>query len=227
MLLTDKIYKKWHHFLSVMAKSIPERYEVKPIDYKTAMDIVVREHYLHRKSPCSHAFGLFDRLTNEIKGVIVYGTPSSAGVRKGVCGIEEKDNVIELTRLWTSDDTPKNTESYLIGQTIKKVDKEIVVSYAEIQQGHVGIVYQATNWIYTGLTAKRTNWHIEGMEGHNQTLTDKYTSKEARELFGDRFKLVPRPRKHRYVYFNTSNKKRKQELMNKLRYPVLPYPKAK
>lgn len=37
-----------------------ESYTIKEISYKVAMDIIVREHYLHRKAPCSKAFGLFD-----------------------------------------------------------------------------------------------------------------------------------------------------------------------
>lgn len=202
--------------------SIKERYEIKRIDYNTAMDLVVKNHYLHRKCPCSFAYGLFE--SSEIIGCIVYGTPSSAPLRRGICGDSEKSNVIELTRLWIQDGTPKNTESFLIGNTLRLVDKEIIVSYAEIEQGHVGVVYQATNWIYTGLSAKRTNWTIEGIDKHCQTIADKYTSKELREIYGDKFKLVPRPRKHRYVFFN-AKKKRKKQLLNKLKYGVEPYPK--
>jgi len=203
-------------------RSLKERYSIKPINYKLAMEIVVNNHYLHRKCPCSFAWGLFEG--NNIIGCIIYGTPSSAPLRKGICGEDEKDNVIELTRLWVQDGTPKNTESYLIGNTLKLVDKEIIVSYAEIEQGHLGIVYQATNWLYTGLSAKRTNWTIEGIDKHCQTIADKYTSAEIREKYGDAFKLVDRPRKHRYVYLN-ADKRRKRELLTKLKYEIQPYPK--
>lgn len=212
---------------------LKERYKIKPISYKLAMGLVVKNHYLHRKCPCSQAFGLFEECNNStdlfsnerIVGCVVYGTPSSSSLRKGLCGIDESFNVLELTRLWIEDNTPKNTESYLIGNTIKLVNKEIIVSYAEIQQGHLGIVYQATNWIYTGLSAKRTNWTIEGVDKHCQTIADKYTAKEIRKKYGDKFKLVDRPRKHRYVYFNANNN-RKKELMRLLKYKVEPYPKA-
>lgn len=200
-----------------------KRLNINPINYSTAMRLVVEKHYLHRKCPCSFAFGLFENET--IVGVVVYGTPSSAPLRSGICGPEQKSNVIELTRLWVSDTIEKNGESYLIGNTIPLINKEIIVSYAEIDQGHLGIVYQATNWIYTGLSAKRTNWTIKGNIQHCQTIADKYTAVEIREKYGDNFSLVDRPRKHRYVYFNC-NKKRKKILLSKLRYPVLPYPKS-
>jgi len=207
--------------------SIKEDYYIQQISYKIAMEIVVREHYLHRKCPCSKAFGLFEKNTRDIKGIVVYGTPSSSSLRKGICGDAEILNVIELTRLWISDDVPKNGESFLIGNTMKQSGKEIVVSYADSSMNHIGIVYQATNWLYTGLSAKRTNWNIEGIHKHCQTLADKHTSKELKELYGDKFSLVDRPRKHRYVYFNTKTKKRKDELLASLKYLVLPYPKKK
>ncbi|GAG29013.1 unnamed protein product, partial [marine sediment metagenome] len=195
---------------------IPQRFKIKKIENNTAQEIVVKNHYLHRKAPCSFAFGFFD--TNDknklnqpnLIGVIMYGTPSSAPLRKGLCGIEEKDNVIELTRLWIKDGLPQNVESYLISNTLKKVNKEIIVSFAEVEQGHLGIVYQASNWIYTGLSAKRTNWVVEGMNKHCQTIADKYTSKELKEKFGEKFKTTNRPRKHRYVYFNCDKRRKKE-----------------
>jgi hypothetical protein len=199
-----------------------ENYIIKRIDYHTAMKIIVEKHYLHRKAPCSVAFGLF--LDDECKGVVVYGTPSSAPLRRGIAGDENINNVVELTRLWVCDSVPRNGESFLIGNTLKQSGKEIVVSYAEIEQGHLGVVYQATNWYYTGLSAKRTNWVVEGIDKHCQTIADKYSSQELKELYGDKFSLKPRPRKHRYVFVNAKGK-RKKELLQSLKYKIMPYPK--
>ena len=201
---------------------LKKEYQIKEISYNEAMILVVKNHYLHRKAPCSKAFGLF--YNDQIKGVICYGTPSSAPLRSGIAGPENSFNVVELTRLWICDSVPKNGESFLIGRTLKLSGKEIIVSFAEIDQGHVGTVYQATNWIYTGLSAKRTNWTIKGIDKHCQTIADKYTSKEIREKYGDDFSLVDRPRKHRYVFINAKGK-RKLELINSLRYKQQPYPK--
>ena len=192
--------------------------------HREAMRIVVAYHYLEREAPCSFAFGLYSKKTDKPCGVVTYGTPSSSTLRAGICGEDEKDNVIELTRLWIADDVPKNGESYLVGNTLGLVDKEIVVSYAEIDQDHVGVIYQATNWIYTGLSAKRTSWTIEGVDKHCHTISDQYTSAGLRRIYGDKFSLVDRPRKHRYVYFNCG-KWRRRTLMKKLKYPIKSYPK--
>ena len=199
-------------------------WNVKKIDNAIAQDVVVKNHYLHRKAPCSNAFGLFDELQS-LRGVVLYGTPSSAPLRSGIAGKENANNVIELTRLWIDDNSPKNSESYLIGNSLKHCGKEIVVSFADTQQNHLGVVYQATNWLYTGLSAKRTDWVVEGIDKHGHTWADKYTASEMRELFGDRFTLVPRSRKHRYIYLNAKGR-RKKELMALLRYKQEPYPKV-
>lgn len=197
--------------------------QIRPISYRMAMNMVVQYHYLHRKAPCSYAFGLFDG--ENLLGCICYGTPSSATLRSGICGKDEANNVIELTRLFIKDEVGKNAESYLIGNTIRKINKEIVVSYAEKDYGHIGTIYQATNFHYTGLSAKRTSWKVEGLDIHCQTLADKYTVDELREKFGDKFSSIDRPRKHRYVFFNC-NKRRRKILLQKLKYDIEPYPKS-
>jgi hypothetical protein len=202
-----------------------ENYYIERISYTQAMEIVVANHYLHRKAPCSMAFGLFHKDSLDCLGVVVYGTPASSSLRKGLCGLDQVENVYELTRLWVDDSVPKNGESFLIGNTLRLLDKEIVVSFADKAQNHIGVVYQATNWIYTGLSAKRTDWTVEGIDKHGHTWADKYTAVEMRELFGNRFTLQERSRKHRYIFINAS-KSRKKELLRLLRYPVLPYPKA-
>lgn len=200
-------------------------YPIRPVDYRTAMTIVIEKHYLHRQSPCSHAYGLFDPVTDEIVGIVIYGVPPSSTLLKGICGPEEAQNVYELNRLWVDDSVPKNGESYLIGNTIKLLDREIIVSYADTSQQHVGIVYQATNWLYTGLSSKFRDPKVKGLENqHHATYANGLTNKQVEEKFGDRVYWVERPRKHRYIIFN-ANKTRRKELRQLLRYKILPYPK--
>jgi len=204
--------------------SIKDKYIIKQIDYRTAMDLVIENHYLHRQAPCSMAFGLYEG--KEVIGVVTYGVSCSSTLLKGICGEDEKSNVYELTRLWIKDDTPKNTESYLIGNTIKLLNKEIVVSFAEIQQGHLGVVYQATNFLYCGLSVKFKDPKVKGLEHqHHATYAHGMTMNQVREKYGaENVYYVDRPRKHRYIYFNGS-KTRKKQLLSKLKYEVLPYPK--
>lgn len=201
-----------------------EKYKIQKISSRIANDMVVKNHYLHRKAQASYAFGLYEINGNndglftsdKLVGCIIYGLPASPNVCRGICGEEYFNDVIELTRLWIDDCVGKNGESFLIGNTIKMLDKKIIISYSEPDFGHVGSVYQATNWIYTGLTEKRTNRiAINGS-------TTKHNRHECKKK--ENTVLVDRPRKHRYIYFNT-DKRKKGELIKKLRYKVLPYPK--
>lgn len=203
-------------------------YEVHPISYEVAIAMIVKNHYLHRRGPASHRYGLFDN-TGALVGCITYGKPANPSICKGICGPEESGNVYELTRLWIADITPKNAESFLIAQSLKQLPPEIdiLISYAEIRAGHTGVVYQATNWIYTGLSDRHAEWHLDGIEAskHSRHLFDQYGGiKGAKEHFGERLQKGERPRKHRYVIFR-GNKTRKKELNSKLRYEKQQYPK--
>lgn len=44
--------------------SLKEDYYIRPIPYDEAMQVVIKNHYLHRKPPCSYAFGLFNTHTH-------------------------------------------------------------------------------------------------------------------------------------------------------------------
>lgn len=191
------------------------------------MGMVVEFHYLHRKAPASFCYGLFNE-TGQMVGTVVYGKPASPSLCKGIAGAEESSKVMELTRLWIADTTPKNAESFLIGQSLKMLPPEydIIVSFAEIQAGHVGTVYQATNWLYTGKSDRHVEWKLDGVSGkHSRHLLDEYGGvNKAKEVLGDRLVRAERPRKHRYIMLRGS-KARKRELLDKLRYQVLPYPK--
>lgn len=208
-------------------KGIKNIFTIKKIGYKLAMNIVVNNHYLKRTSPCSRAYGLFCNDCLNIIGVVVYGIGSSSTLLNGICGVSESKNIYELTRLWIKDGTPKNTESYLIGNTIRLLDKEIIVSFADTEQGHLGTVYQATNFMYCGLSAKFKDPKVKGLEHkHHSTYAHRMTMQQLKDKYGDEnVYYADRPRKHRYIFFNAKGK-RKKELISKLKYPVLPYPKS-
>ena len=197
---------------------------IRPISYQLAMEIVVAKHYLHRTAPVSHAFGLFLDDHLEPFGVVTYGVSPSSTLLRGICGDEEANNVYELNRLWVDDRLKRNAESFLVGYSLRLLDREIIVSFADTGQNHLGTIYQACNFLYTGLSAKFKDPKIEGIEGHHATYAHGMTNEEVMNKFGNRVTFTERTRKHRYIYFR-GNKNRKAQLRAKLRYPVLPYPK--
>jgi hypothetical protein len=204
-----------------------ENYWIEQIPYQLAMDYARLDHYLKRVCPVSFAFGLFTDNSLQPVGVVTYGVSPSSTLMRGICGDTQAQNVYELNRLWVDDNVPANGESFLIGRSIKKLDREIIVSFADTSQNHVGYIYQACNFMYTGLSSKFTDPKVKGLEHqHHATYANGLTNKEVIEKFGaDNVYFVERPRKHRYIYFNAS-KTRKKELHKLLRYPILEYPKV-
>jgi hypothetical protein len=201
---------------------------VSAINAKETKPWLLQRHYAKRMCPISFAFGAWSGST--LVGVVTYGVPVSSSLRAGVCGKEWSSKVIELNRLCC--ENTKNIASILVGRSLRMLPRPlIVVSYADTEQGHVGYVYQATNFVYTGLSAKRTDWKIKGKEHlHGATVADESRGQPnraqwMRDKYGDDFYLQERPRKHRYIYACGSKSERKQ-ILNALQYKVEPYPKG-
>lgn len=217
--------------------SVPDRYYIGKIPEERMKDMILKHHYLGRMRGSTYRFGLFDREVKEktffgdfddIVGVIMYSVPAAFQLCEGVCGKEYKERVIELSRLWIKDGTLPRVESFLIGQTLKMLDHhDIVVSYADPSANHRGIIYQATNFIYTGksgggrdliLLNVKKGTHSRGTPkiGGYDALVAKY----GKENVGYQEKIP----KHRYIYF-ACGKKKKQMYMKALKWPSQPYPK--
>ena len=200
-------------------------YIVKKIDRKLANKIQIKNHYLHTKASCSHSFGLYDN--EEIIGVILFGNPT-APTTLYICGEKNKKNVIELTRLWIKDDTPKNTESYFISRAMKYIEKPIVVSFADPEANHTGIIYQACSFLYLGKSERKGRViAIKNNNIHNKTLWAEYkTAERIREVFGaDNVFYKKYTPKHRYVFINR-HKKQRDIFLNSLIYEIQCYPKG-
>ena len=197
---------------------------VLPIKSEESYPWLLQKHYAKRIPSISYAFGLYEE--NQLIGVVTYGSPASHTLCIGICGKEWSDKVLELNRLCLQDNS-KNQASFLVANSIKLLPKPtIVVSFADSVQGHVGYVYQATNFIYTGLSARHMEWAIKGQEHkHGRHIGGGLTLDKIKEKYGDDFYFKERSRKHRYILFH-GDKKQKKTMRSLLKYDVLPYPKG-
>lgn len=197
-------------------------FKVKPVTKFDATPFIIDIHYAKRFPSVSHYFGLFN--DSEMIGLVCYGSPASHSLTIGICGKEYKQQVLELNRLVLKYNR-KNEASYLIGQSFKLLPKpRIIVSYADTSQNHLGRVYQATNFIYTGLSDKHSEWRMKNSNLHSKAVCRNY-SLEERKSNPEKFEKIDRPRKHRYIYFLGSKKQIKHYKSN-LKYSVSNYPKA-
>jgi len=208
--------------------SIKEKYRVKSIDTYLCKDWLLNKHYAKRIPPIEYAFGIFNEY-DLLQGLVTYSTPVSNNLR-GIFNNEFK--VMELNRLVINEGLEKNCLSFLVSKSLKMLPNPLVViSYADTSKNHNGYIYQATNFIYTGLSAKRTDWMIKGLEHlHGATIADisrgkKNRSQWMREKYGSDFYLRDRPRKHRYFMF-LGNKNDVKKMNEILPYKIEKYPKG-
>lgn len=149
-------------------------------------------------------------------GCVTYGVPASYYLCIGIAGKENKDDVLELNRLVILPEyNGKNYASMLVGRSLKMLPNHtFVVSYADTAWSHIGYIYQATNFLYTGLSAKRTDTYQP--EGKHPRAYNKEDHSEYRQT---------RSQKHRYIYL-VGDKRTKKQMMKELIYPIYPYPKG-
>lgn len=195
-----------------------------PIDKKTAENFVTKKHYSRRASIFWADFGLVER--GLITGVIVYGQPSPPIQRHA---FKNRDfRLFELSRLVIQSET-KNAASFLVANSMKLLEPKpcAIVSYADMEQHHCGIVYQATNWVYTGATKSHDKAYIvDGKRLHPMTLRDMGITDPTRWARENGIEMVKPAEKHRYFQF-VGSKRDKRRMLSMLSYPVVAqYPKC-
>ncbi|HZA23674.1 MAG TPA: DNA methyltransferase [Dehalococcoidia bacterium] len=197
---------------------------MKPVPLVIARRLIEREHYLHSlPGGTCLAFGVFT--AGGLLGAMTFGVgPTNAySLVEGA----KPDECLTLSRLWLSDDLPHNSESRFIGVVLRSLKRhtglKFLISYADPAQGHLGTIYQATGWLYTGLSQATLLYDIgDGRHYHSRSLSHSFGSHGLSHFqrHGIDVKLVPQQAKHRYVYFLDPTWR------ERLKGPTLPYPKA-
>ena len=170
--------------------------------FRTISDLILQYHYLH-KMPAGllACFALYDddNLINPIGGACFSN------------GRIQYDKIyLDFSRLYLYDEVPKNSETFFIGQCIRELKKTYpnykgIVSWADANQGHTGVIYKASNFIFDGMSRKVKKYISEtGNTVYQRTVIDKTKFKEIQSD-------IP---KYRYIYY-FDNKKR-EALRNKI-----------
>lgn len=193
------------------------------ITKKIADEFVTKKHYSRRASIFWAGFGLIE--DDKITGVVVYGQPSPS-IQK--YAFKDRDfRLYELSRLVIQSKT-KNAASFLVGNSLKLLESPCaIISYADTAYSHCGIIYQATNWIYTGAsTPHEKTYLVNGKAVHSMTLYDMGITDPTRWAKENNITMLPPSKKHRYFQF-VGNKKEKRKMIAALKYPIVKeYPKC-
>ena len=222
-----------------------------PINKGIAKDIIVKNHYSHKWSLCQIAYGIFykseeqsdffNQTDDKLIGCIVYGQPVGRSAAASLSDLLKIDQVFELVRLFIHDGYGRNIESYCIAKSFKLLNRDFprikaVISYADGEQGHTGVIYQATGFHYQGNSslALMPNFSVSLSPPpdynwiHSRSVTSKWGScnvEHLKKCIGKTFWRKKESTKHRFIIFIT-NKGEKKKLFKSLKHPILPYPKT-
>lgn len=131
-------------------------------------------HYAKRVPLTNLAYNVYEN--NIWCGVIVYGF----GANLHMASNFKKWNgqVLELVRVALNG--KQTTTSQCVALSLKLLKKyapcvDLIVSYADMNENHKGTIYQATNWIYSGLVNKNVkgNFIIHGKSMHPRSVGSK------------------------------------------------------
>lgn len=197
--------------------------QVRPIPMMAAKALLEREHYLHSLPGGTRlAFGVF--VDNRLMGAVTFGVGPYLAHR--LVEGASPDDCLTLTRLWLSDALPANSESRVLGVALRALKKhsqvKFLVTYADPSQGHLGTIYQGTNWVYTGLSEAMPLYDLgDGKPRHSRSVSHAFGTHSMKHFAscGVDVRQVPQSAKHRYVYFLD------RSWLSRLKTRSLPYPK--
>ena len=170
-------------------------------------------HYAKRVPVVFFAYNVFNN-KDEWCGVISFagGASSNMGKPYGL----RAGQYLELNRMALNGKQESTSKALSIAIRLVKKDAptvKVLISYADKGQEHIGVIYQATNWIYTG-DSKTSGYQIyyKGEWVHNRVLGT--LPKKQRETI----KRRKSPGKYRYIYILDKEYNHLKETMGKL-YP--------
>ena len=206
---------------------------VKQVSVKYARPYIATFHY-SKTMPDSTRFVFAGYYDDKLAGIVCYGMGASKSQYTSLIPDIKKGEYLELTRLWSPDGMPKNTESKLISESLRMLPPEIklVVSFADSNQNHVGTVYQATNWYYVGrtnggkvlITEDGTVQHTRliGVYRKRHPELSGKTNEEIMQMYG--WKYGEGGKKHKYCIL-LGDKREKKRNFQYIKDKILPYPK--
>jgi hypothetical protein len=148
-----------------------QSFKVYLVDRIDVRDFIEKHHYSHSINgvQTTFCFALYDGFQKLAGAMLIGKTASRLG---------KKDGVLEIRRLVCVDDTPRNAESFFIGFVLRWLKKNTefstIIAYADLDQGHSGIVYRASNFKMTGKAPDDIKLEYKGRFYHRRSLNIKH-----------------------------------------------------
>lgn len=154
-------------------------------------------------------------------GVIIYAQGANYNIAKPFAMKQEQ--VVELCRVALKEH--KAPVSRIVAISLRLLKKvcpgiELVVSYADADQGHYGGIYQAGNWIFVGKSEGLKTFLVNNKKIHPRMIRDIYGTNSVDRIkqLGSSVEVIQSRGKYKYVMPLTANSRTQIERIA-LEYP--------
>ena len=116
---------------------------------------------------------------------------------------DEWRGVLSLSRLVCLPGAPKLAASFLLGRSMKLIDRArwpVLLTYADTRLGHTGAIYRATNWSYLGPVESADTW-VHTQTGEQRGRKRGPTTLRAADMIAAGYVKQPAMPKLKFVHY--------------------------
>lgn len=164
--------------------------------YQAARWAVEHWHY-SKRMPKSKIVKLGAWEDGEFVGAVIFGVGATGDLVKGY-GLG-KNQGCELVRIALR--KHRSPVSMILSIAISKIKAQsprlrLIVSFADPEMRHLGVIYQASNWVYSGMSQASDEYIYRGRRYQGRSFRNKYKGMENHPGVT----VVKGSSKHRYLY---------------------------
>lgn len=177
-------------------------------------------------------YGCYEGVT--LQSVISFGISNFNPQRSKIGNIAQRYNlkIIQLNRGGTRFDAPINTPSKAVSLALRQIRQDkgnsIIVAYSDTKWNEIGTIYQASNFLYLGVTNPKgqANYIVNGRVVSGWNIRKKFGTRNMSILESevDSIEKIPLSPKHIYIYVN-ANKSIRKAVAKELNSKCKSYPK--
>lgn len=200
------------------------------IPFSVAQQFILEYEWLGTMGVTKFSFGLY--ANSKLCAVYCFGLTAGTKTLSEPFGEEHKHEGIVLVRGACAPFAHPHTSSFGIGKAkelLRQKGYSFTIAYSDLEAGEIGTVYQATNWIFFGVTNSITYLVRPDGKRVDPKLIHKYSKKnnisrqEQIDIFkkeGYTFEKANPKLKYLLV---VADRRKKKELMKKATFVSLPY----
>jgi len=175
-------------------------------------------HYAKSVPTVQFAYNVYNN-NDEWCGCVIFGGGANNNLATSFGMIPGE--VLELERVALNGKQEHTSQAVAMSLRQLHIDDplcKMVVSYSDHRQKHIGTIYQATNWIYLGVSVTSdTQYFYNGKWTHERTINSKPNRAQLKKI------LPKRENSNKFKYVFCFEKKLRKQMLKK----SLPYPKDK